>query len=635
MIEPQPACQKIVSGILVPILHFIDCVGAQPNTQDFVHSIVSPIVGGTLDSITVQATLDTGSGPVPWTGSVNYHLQADNVIPGLQNQQQGFTVPSTFTGIPVGDDYTVTYDGGGPAGANTTTYVSPTIVGMDSEHWNLTFTIAFRQSSLPAQVTTGSATAISSGGATLNGTVNPNGAVGEGFFQYSKDSSFISGVSTVGITNLPANNTVQAITANISGLSTGTTYYFRTVFQNSVNGEIQFGPAVSFTTNAIANSTDPPLLISRVDACASVNKNSFVCVNNSPPVLSSAPATVNGTYALFTGVSMTVSSLGQVGENGVLKASAATSFDISGTQATVYSFGASAFKDVLTISNPPLNGSPGLLYVSYTLNGTIAVTANGTAGLNVETYGGPSDSETMFQNYTSSVSGVFKAPAPIHFIYGQPFNLGLELWTEAGTRGSVVGTYPGDWAAPTTGTGSASASLSNTLILAGLVPTDANGNEASGAQFSSASGTRYSEEGVLESFSASSTCTELEIKDKTFKTKGAFLLGPRSKGINPVTEEVTIQVGTFSATIPPGSFRLNEHGRFGFHGVVNSAVLDLSIQSEKKDSRFEHEKSGGWFKYEARGWHTNLSGTSEPVSVRLILGGDGGMLTSKARCGNK
>src|SRR5262249_33819729 len=73
-------------------------------------------------------------------------------------------------------------------------------------------------------------------------------SAGQGFFVYSKDSSFSTAVQVVGITTLNPNNSVQAIATGISGLSSGTTYYFRTEFQNSSNGDTQLGPVVSFTT---------------------------------------------------------------------------------------------------------------------------------------------------------------------------------------------------------------------------------------------------------------------------------------------------------------------------------------------------------------------------------------------------
>jgi len=374
-----------------------------------------------------------------------------------------------------------------------------------------------------------------------------------------------------------------------------------------------------------ANSVDPPLVISVADACARMMNTLSFCASEIPPgippVLTEAPVTFSGTYTPFPGVSMTVSGLGQAGY-GVLKADTSASFDIAGTPVVVYSYGASAFRDVVTIDFAPWNGSSGLLFVSYALNGTIVASGNSNAGLNVETYGGPTDSQIMFQDYASSVSGLFTAPAPINFIYGQPFNLGLELWAEAGTQGSVVGFF---WNKPANEIGSASANFSNTLILVSLVPTDVNGNQAVGAQFFSASGTQYSQDGVLESFANLSACTELEINDRAFETEGSFLLGPGTNGIAPLTEDVTLQVGTFSATIPGGSFSLDEQGRFAFHGVVNGAALDMSILPIKE----EH----GGFKYRASGWHANLSGTSDPVTVRLIVGDDGGKTTSS--CGHE
>lgn len=364
-----------------------------------------------------------------------------------------------------------------------------------------------------------------------------------------------------------------------------------------------------------ANSTDPPLVVSAADACAT--ENTAVSCLGFTRVFTTAPVFVNATYTPFPLVSITASGLGQA-NYGVLKADASASFNINRAPVTVDAFGVSAFRDVVTIDFPPWNGSPGLLFVSYTLNGTLAATANGTAGLNVETFGGPSDLQTMFQNYTSSVSGVLSAPAPINFIYGQPFNLGLELWAEAGTHGSVVGVFPPAWAGPATGTGSAFANFSNTLTLVGLIPMDENGNQAVGATFSSQSGTQYSQDGVLKSFANLSACAELEVNDGEFESEGSFLLGPGSNGITPLTEEVTLQIGNFSVTIPAGSFTLHERGNFRFHGVVNGVALRISILPRQE----------GRFNFIASGWRANLAGTSNPVTVRLIVGDDGGQTTS-------
>jgi pimeloyl-ACP methyl ester carboxylesterase len=176
-ITPQPACQANVSGLgtVAAVLHYIQCVGQQVNTQALVHSIVKPIINGTLDRITVQATLDTGSGPLPWTGAVEYHLEPGGIISGLTPPSPGNSVPSVFTGTPVGS-YQVVYDSGGPQGTNVQATVSPVITILDSTNWNPTFTISFVQSvsSTPglSSVTINPSALSSGNSATVSATLN-------------------------------------------------------------------------------------------------------------------------------------------------------------------------------------------------------------------------------------------------------------------------------------------------------------------------------------------------------------------------------------------------------------------------------------------------------------------------------
>jgi len=81
-------------------------------------------------------------------------------------------------------------------------------------------------------VVTGSATGITNVGATLNGTVNPNGLATEAWFEWGTSSTLATFDNTAK-QNLLAGTSVDNVSASISGLSIGTPYYFRMVASNS------------------------------------------------------------------------------------------------------------------------------------------------------------------------------------------------------------------------------------------------------------------------------------------------------------------------------------------------------------------------------------------------------------------
>jgi uncharacterized surface protein with fasciclin (FAS1) repeats len=98
------------------------------------------------------------------------------------------------------------------------------------------------------QVTTGSATNITTNAATLNGTVNANGLSTTVWFQYGATSgsygSTTSAQTVGGTSSTPAS-------ASINGLSAGVKYYYRIVAQNSVG--TSYGTEQSLTTAASTN----------------------------------------------------------------------------------------------------------------------------------------------------------------------------------------------------------------------------------------------------------------------------------------------------------------------------------------------------------------------------------------------
>ncbi len=108
----------------------------------------------------------------------------------------------------------------------------------------------------------------------------------------------------------------------------------------------------------------------------------------------------------------------------------------------------------------------------------------------------------------------------------------------------------------------------------------------------------------------------------TFDWHSQFTLSSTaSNGINPVTEPVTLQIGTFGTTIPPGSFTKHLNGSFTFVGVIGGVSLNALI------------KPTGTLRYafHAAATGASLTGTKNPVQVTLTIGDDRGLTSVRAR----
>ncbi len=100
----------------------------------------------------------------------------------------------------------------------------------------------------------------------------------------------------------------------------------------------------------------------------------------------------------------------------------------------------------------------------------------------------------------------------------------------------------------------------------------------------------------------------------------SFTLSSTAPVINPLTDPVTLQIGAFAVTIPPGSFKKNHRGDFIFTGVINGVTLEALI------------KPTGTLRYafQAKGVHASFTGTTNTVYVTLAIGGDSGATSVKA-----
>ena len=96
-------------------------------------------------------------------------------------------------------------------------------------------------------VVTNPATSVTTTGGVLNGGVNPNGLSTNGWFEWGT-SPTLATFSSTSSQSMGSGTTSQAISATLSGLASGTPYYFRVAASNS-SGTSK-GTIASFSTNA-------------------------------------------------------------------------------------------------------------------------------------------------------------------------------------------------------------------------------------------------------------------------------------------------------------------------------------------------------------------------------------------------
>jgi hypothetical protein len=116
---------------------------------------------------------------------------------------------------------------------------------------------------------------------------------------------------------------------------------------------------------------------------------------------------------------------------------------------------------------------------------------------------------------------------------------------------------------------------------------------------------------------AASTAT-IPPTSSSFDLNSELTLGASSNGIDPLTEVVKLQVGTYDVTIPVGSFhqlkRGAKQGSWVFSGVINSVSVSIQIVP----------LGGNSYQFKAEGSPVNLSELSNPVTVTVTIGDDTG-----------
>jgi 6-phosphogluconolactonase (cycloisomerase 2 family) len=135
-----------------------------------------------------------------------------------------------------------------------------------------------------------------------------------------------------------------------------------------------------------------------------------------------------------------------------------------------------------------------------------------------------------------------------------------------------------------------------------------------------------------------------EDRKTSFRAEGFFRLGQTSDGIDPVSETVELQVGSFSATIPAGSFRGEGRHTFKFEERINDVDLKITIDQADRDdhedrkdhdNRKDHDKD--WDHHKGKDYLFTAEGKGDfptkfvnPLTAGLTIGDNVGTTTVRA-----
>jgi hypothetical protein len=89
-----------------------------------------------------------------------------------------------------------------------------------------------------------------------------------------------------------------------------------------------------------------------------------------------------------------------------------------------------------------------------------------------------------------------------------------------------------------------------------------------------------------------------------------------------VTQQVAIAVGSYSITLPPGSFALQKNGSYVYKGTVSGASLNIKVTP-----------SNGGYVLEESGTKVSPA-QSNPVPVTITIGNTTGTISVNAKFGN-
>ncbi len=264
-------------------------------------------------------------------------------------------------------------------------------IGGTIDGGDLTFMTAICSAILP-DVTTTAATTITATTATLNGTVDANGAVTSVTFDFGLDSTAYGAPGSPAAatpSTLTSGTVAGAVSLSVTGLTCATQYHFRANAKNSV-GEAVNGNDLTFTTGACVQAA--PTVTTFAASSVTLNSATF----NGVVSANGASTTVKFDYGTSTSYgSNVVAAQSPVSTNGTTVTAGATNllcsttyhFRVVGTNSAGPTNGADQSFVTATCPVPTAttNAATALATTGATLNGTVS--ANGGLGAVTFEYG--------------------------------------------------------------------------------------------------------------------------------------------------------------------------------------------------------------------------------------------------------
>jgi len=245
----------------------------------------------TAQPLTVTVQVSGPGGEATPTGSIVLTIGGYGAVATLASGSATFNIPAGS--LATGPDSIAA--GYMPDSASIAVYASASGTG--------SVNVTTAQTANAPGAVTNSATSITATTATLAGTVNPNGADTHAMFLFGS-SSTLNGAAQTPSQDLGSTAASDPVSANLSGLSPSTTYYYQAVAQNSygtTNGtifsftttpapyfSILTGAPLSLAPGATTGNTSPVSVTPWYEFTGTVNLSCAIT-----PVAASDPATCN------------------------------------------------------------------------------------------------------------------------------------------------------------------------------------------------------------------------------------------------------------------------------------------------------------------------------------------------------